>query len=134
MRPLLQFAVDGREHTQAEALEALATQFGLTPEERRALLPSGTQPVFYNRVHWARSYLKHAGLLESTGRGRFRITPLGQDVLANAPPRIDDAFLMRFPDFTRFHQSPVPRKPELRTSRPAIWLFQARPEFFDLKR
>jgi restriction system protein len=77
MLPLLQLASDHREHRHAATVEALADHFGLTPDERGALLPSGTQPVFYNRVHWARTYLKHAGLLESTGTGRFRITAAG---------------------------------------------------------
>jgi restriction system protein len=70
MLPMLKFAADGREHDNREALDALAEQFGLTPEERAQPLPSGKQSLFDNRAQWARSYLKHAGLLASTGRAK----------------------------------------------------------------
>src|SRR3954451_4234743 len=88
MLPLLQLASDRQEHRHAATVDTLADHFRLTPDERAALLPSGTQPVFYNRVHWARTYLKHAGLLESTGTGRFRITEAGVTALAANPSRI----------------------------------------------
>jgi restriction system protein len=103
MLPLLRFAGDGQEHTHAHAVATLADEFRLTPDERSALLPSRTQPIFYNRVHWARTYLRHAGLLESTGLGKFRITGAGLDVLKAKPHRIDNRFLTRFPQFNQFH-------------------------------
>ncbi len=69
MLPLLQLASDGREHKFSQAVEELADEFNLSTEERNELLPSGSQAVFNNRVGWARSYLKQAGLLESPKRG-----------------------------------------------------------------
>ena len=57
MLPFLQFASDGNEHAMSEAREALAEQFRLMGEERTALLPSGRQAVFDNRVAWAKVYL-----------------------------------------------------------------------------
>lgn len=62
MRPLLEQMADGREHPNQETLEALAQQFGLSADERAELLPSGKQPVFVNRVAWAKSHLKGAGI------------------------------------------------------------------------
>jgi restriction system protein len=117
MLPLLKMAGDRGEHELREAIERLADQFGLTPEEGRRLLPSGTQPVFANRVGWARTYLKKAGLLESTGRGRFRITRRGLDVLRTNPQRIDAKFLKRFPEFVEFQRARPKAKPEQRTRR-----------------
>jgi restriction system protein len=64
MLPLLKIAADGKVHTKREALNLLAEQFGLTEEERKELLPSGHQAVFDNRLSWARTYLKKAGLIE----------------------------------------------------------------------
>src|SRR6478609_7440103 len=61
MRPLLEFGADGREKNINEAIRHLADRFGLTPEEREQLLPSGKQPILANRVHWARTYLDKAG-------------------------------------------------------------------------
>ena len=57
MLPLLRFAGDRQEHSLRETIDALAEEFALTDEERKALLPSGQQQVFDNRVGWARTYL-----------------------------------------------------------------------------
>ena len=102
MLPLLRIASDGREHSMREAVEHLAGQFHLTDEERRELLPSGQQPTFDNRAHWARTYLKAARLLDSPRRGYFKITPRGIDVLAKRPDRIDVNFLNQFKEFLEF--------------------------------
>lgn len=102
MLPLLGFYADGREKTFRETVEALAEGFQLSDEERREMLPSGQQEVFANRVGWARTYLKKAGLIESPRRGISRITQRGLDVLTERPDRIDANYLERFPDFKDF--------------------------------
>lgn len=111
MLPVLAFMGDGQEKTLRETIEALADQFGLTPEERRELLPSGLQPVFDNRVGWARTYLKKAGLLQSPRRGVVQITERGQGVLARKPERVDVKFLRQFPEFVEF-QRPAKKEPK----------------------
>ena len=99
MLPLLELIGDEQEHSVGQTVEELASHFGLTDAERTELLPSGKQERFHNRVAWARSYLKMASLLDNTGRGRFRITARGRDVLHSHPERIDIKYLMRFPEF-----------------------------------
>lgn len=108
MLPLLKLAGDGLTHSKREAVSVLAEQFGLTADERKELLPSGNQEVFDNRVGWARTYLKKAGLIEYVQRGQFRITQRGRDVLARNPSRIDVAFLRQFPEFLEFHRPTRP--------------------------
>jgi restriction system protein len=102
MLPLLELAGDRSEHSLREAIEALADQFDLTDEERRELLPSGRQATFDNRVGWARTYMKKAGLLRSPKRGHFQITERGLEVLGENPTEISAAFLRRFPEFVEF--------------------------------
>ena len=102
MLPLLQLAADQKEHLLSEAYEVLAQQFNLTEEERTALLPSGKQSRFENRVGWARTYLKKAELLDSVGRGKFRITSRGLDVLKTKPSSISRDFLTQYPEFREF--------------------------------
>ena len=63
MLPLLELAGDGKERSLADTRATLAEVLGVSEEERRELLPSGTQPVFNNRVAWASVYLQWAGLL-----------------------------------------------------------------------
>lgn len=102
MLPLLQFAGDQQEHSLREAYDKLADYFDLSPDERKELLPSGQQEVFHNRVSWARTYLKKAGLLESTRRGHIRITDLGLNVLGQNLNRIDYRYLEQYEEFRAF--------------------------------
>jgi restriction system protein len=105
MLPILRLASDGKEHTLAEAREALAAQFHLSVEDRAELLPSGRQRRLDNRVTWAKVYLDHAGLLRSPRRGRFQITERGRTVLQDDPSRIDIPFLEQFEEFREFRRA-----------------------------
>jgi len=102
MLPILRLAADGQEHRFRDAVERLAIEFNLSDVERGELLPSGTAPLFDNRVGWARTYLKQAGLLRSARRGMFQITDLGKSLLAENPGYIDAALLDRYDDFRAF--------------------------------
>ena len=102
MLPLLRMASDKEEHVFREAVDTLASEFNLTDEERRELLPSGQQEVFSNRVGWARTYMKKAGLLETPRRGRLKISQRGLDVLAQNPQKINVTFLDQFKEFQEF--------------------------------
>ena len=55
--PLLLLASDGKILSVRDAIETLSNQFNLSEEERKALLPSGTQRIVDNRISWARTYL-----------------------------------------------------------------------------
>jgi restriction system protein len=102
MLPLLRYSEDQKEHSLREAIETLADNFQLTEEERKELLASGQQAIFGNRVGWARTYLKKAGLLENTKRGFFKITSRGLDVIKQGPKEINVKFLDQFPEFVEF--------------------------------
>ncbi|MBF8290995.1 MAG: restriction endonuclease, partial [Chloroflexi bacterium] len=102
MLPVLMIASDGEIHAADEAIEALASEFKVTAEERNEPLPSGRGLLFYNRVHWALTYLRQARLLESAGRAKFKITARGQDVLQSKPSVLDRKFLTQFAEFRAF--------------------------------
>ncbi len=102
MLPLLKLTADQQEHSLREAIDYLALEFELSEQEKQELLPSGKQPVFDNRVGWARTYLKKAGLLESTKRGFCQITSRGIEVLSQDFKSIDVKFLHQFPEFVDF--------------------------------
>ncbi|MEA2045718.1 MAG: restriction endonuclease [Euryarchaeota archaeon] len=108
MLPLLKFIGDGQEHNNHEIADALALQLGLTDEEREEMLPSGRQTRFGNRAAWAKAYLKMASLLESTGRGRCRITYRGLSVLKDDPPNINIKFLKQFPGYLEHRRGSTP--------------------------
>lgn len=104
MLPLLKYAADNKEHKLADAEEDLSDQFGLTAEERKELLPSKTQEVIFNRIGWARTYMKKAGLLEDTRRGVFKITERGQAVLGENLERLSTKYLRKFDEFNEFQK------------------------------
>jgi len=105
MLPLLKHLADGADRGNQDTLQALKALFGLTDAEFHEMLPSGQQPVFTNRVAWAKSYLKRAGLIESRARGVYRITDAGRTVLKNPPPEIKIPFLGQFEAFAGFRSS-----------------------------
>ncbi len=96
---------DGQEHKYRDLIEKLAIEFQVTDEERKELLASGNQAIFDNRVGWAKTYLKKAGLLDSPKRATFVITDLGRQTLANKPDRIDAKYLRQFPAFLEFQNA-----------------------------
>lgn len=101
MEPVLRAASKGQVRI-GDVVDTIALQFSLSDDERAELLPSGKQTVIANRVHWAKTYLKQAGLVEPTRRGHFRITARGLSALAAPTPKIDNAFLKGFPEFLEF--------------------------------
>ncbi len=102
MLPLLRLCADGKDHSKHDAVPALVRDFSLSQADLEELLPTGRQGRFDNRVGWAKSYLKQAGLLAITGRGVFRITARGSATLLESPARIDIKYLERFPEFQAF--------------------------------
>ncbi len=99
MLPLLEFLEDKVEHNLQELIKKISDKFELNEEERKELLPSGNQAIINNRVGWARTYLKKAGLLESPKRANFIITDKGLEILKSKPDKINIAFLKKLPKF-----------------------------------
>lgn len=93
MLPLLRHLQNGDSHSFASVVEAMSKEFLLTDEEMAIQLPSGRAPLFYNRVAWAKTYLKRAGLVEQVKRGELHISPSGQAELAKRPVKIDLRYL-----------------------------------------
>ncbi len=102
MLPLLRLLSDGKEWTNADIYKELLSILALSEEDAQQLLPSGKMPIFVNRVAWAKTHLKQAGLVSSVRRGVYKVTDLGRSVLKDHPQKIDIRFLMQFPDFCRF--------------------------------
>lgn len=102
MLPLLKIISDDKVYRFRNLIDALSTEFQLSEEEQKELLPSGQQPIFDNRVGWANTYLKKAGLIKSEKRGYLQITELGQKILADNPPKINVKFLRQFQGFKEF--------------------------------
>jgi len=120
MRPVLECAAKG-EVRIGDVVEQLSLSMRLAPEEKLALLPSGRQTTFANRVHWAKSYLKQAGLVASTRRAYFKITERGKAALAQNDRPINSSYLEQFSDFQAFRE-------RVREDEPAVSMSAASPE------
>ena len=101
MLPVLRSAESG-EVKISDVIARLADECELSAAERAQLLPSGRITLFANRVHWAKTYLKQAGLIIPTRRAHFRLTERGQKALASGLTRIDNRYLAQFPEFQEF--------------------------------
>ena len=102
MLPFLTAMSDGQVHRATDVGKLLASQFNMSDAEMSERIPSGQSTIFENRIGWARTYLKKAGLIEPVLRGQYRITPRGFEVLKSKPSRIDAALLKQFPEFIEF--------------------------------
>jgi restriction system protein len=82
MQPVLQaLAETSGDMTFVPLMKSVGSQLGLTAKELSERLPSGSDTVFANRLHWALAYLERSGAVEEW-RGHCRpVTPE-----AKAPP------------------------------------------------
>lgn len=86
VEPILRFLADRPQGAPArEAHEAAADALGIDEQDRRMLLPSGSQAVFRNRAGWAHDRLKRAGLSESPRRGVWKLTVEGRKFVEAHP-------------------------------------------------
>jgi len=104
MLPLLKLTKDGKEHSLKHATDELAKEFNLSEAELAEMLPSARKTRFYDRVGWAGTYLRKAGLLEAPRRGWFQVTKRGLEVLKTPPEKINVNFLEQFDEFIQFRE------------------------------
>ncbi|MBA3323008.1 MAG: restriction endonuclease [Pyrinomonadaceae bacterium] len=106
--PMLELLSDGKPHQVQGLITALADRFKLSEVERAELLPSGKDRRFNNRVGWARTHLKKAGLIEYVQSGVYHLSERGRAVLSERPAKIDLHFLDRYEEHREFRR-PKPR-------------------------
>lgn len=116
MLPLLTVLGDRQIHKASELRMKIAGHFKLSESDRNEMLPSGTQLKLDNRVHWAISYLKHAGVLIYPSRGYCMITDDGMQLLSNPPEAINIKYLRRFPVFQQWQDLSKPNKRKLEST------------------
>lgn len=102
MFPILQVLYDGNQHGRKEIYEQVAIITKLTQEQMEDILPSQTEPTYINRISWAITYLKKAGLVQCPVRARFVITPDGKEIVDKNITQIDTKYLRKYPSFVAF--------------------------------
>ncbi|HCR85711.1 MAG TPA: restriction endonuclease, partial [Alphaproteobacteria bacterium] len=80
MKPILEFASECKQDFfRLDPVNNIAKLFKLSEEEEKQRIPSDAFTVLESRVGWAVTYLYKSGLLERTGRGRYKITDIGKE-------------------------------------------------------
>lgn len=79
--PALEWLADGRARHVRDFEAPLARHFELGEDELGQMYPSGNGPVFFDRIGWALSYLKLAGLVTKPKWGVYQINDAGRRVL-----------------------------------------------------
>lgn len=108
-RSILEVLSDGQIHDSKETIAYCADKFHLTDEDKAEMLQSGRQTVLVNRVGWARTYLKKAGLINSPSRGHYQITSIGRNALNDNNIVIDNHYLSQFQGYQKFKKRSEPK-------------------------
>lgn len=125
--PVLRALRDGQTLHVRDIRQSCIRDMSMSKETLEERLPSQRQATVENRINWAITYLKKAGLLCSTSRGYCRITPQGVQVL-NSGDVVDLRYLRRFPAFVEFlgaHMKPQVDTPSSEPDTPVETLEEA---------
>lgn len=101
MRPVLECA-RSQPRKISDVVEEISDRLELSVEERQQMLPSGKQTTIANRVHWARSYMKQAGLVRNIKRGWYELTDRGRSVVDDPTISVNSRYLEQFDEFQEF--------------------------------
>lgn len=101
MPTIIQYLGDGSTHSLKELTEYCANEFKLSEQDRTETISSG-QNKLHNRVGWAKSYLKKAGLLSSPKRAHFCLSDEGMKAFQKGVNCVTLEYLSQFDSFNEF--------------------------------
>lgn len=118
MLPLLRATSrEGTLHIR-EAYRQMSAHFHLSKEQEDLLLPSGKQATYQNRIGWAATFMKKAGLLVRPQRGYLAITDQGKRLLDTGKTSLSVDDLRAYPEFNEFHPTIQQKSEEERKNLP----------------
>lgn len=91
---------DGKTYNSKEIRSCCAEKIGLTEADKAELTSSGI-PRYQDRISWAVTYLKKAGLITSEQRGQYRLTEAGISIFSRGDEITLD-YLSSFESFREF--------------------------------
>ena len=120
MLPILQYFSDGKPRNSKELYADMAEYYKMTEEDLKIKVPSGVMGLFKNRIAWAVSYLKNAGLLFYPQRRVYQITELGKDILTRGLTHINIPYLKTLEPFQQWQAKSVEKESRISTSTPTV--------------
>ncbi len=94
---------DGKQHDIKEIREKVAQMKQITENDLKETLNSG-KCKYFNRIGWTATYLKKAGLIDSSRRGIFNITSEGNKII-KIGKKIDNQLLLNYESFEKFKEA-----------------------------
>ncbi len=101
-RLILESLQDGKVHHWRDCIPYIVQKLKLTAEDCQVMLTSGRRPMLDDRVQWAVTYVRQAGLLEYPRRGYCKLSDEGRRVLNDTTLELNNAYLMRYDAFAKF--------------------------------
>ena len=105
MFPILKCLYDGKQYHKKKICEKMIEVFNLTQEQLDERLPSQAEPTYINRVGWAITYMKKAGLIDSPSRACYVITNEGKKLVDNNVTNLNTKYLRSYPSFVEFQKT-----------------------------
>ena len=102
MFPVLKILADETIKTKKTIALAIIDYFGFKDTDLNETLPSQSQPTYLNRMGWAITYLKKAGLIISPSRACFKITDEGKKIVEQNIINLDAKYLRKYESFLAF--------------------------------
>lgn len=94
LRPILELALR-EEVTRKTATAAMIREMGLSDEEAKSRIPSGSTTYIHNRTGWAMSHLYKGGLISKVAKHTYRGTDKGREFLSTHQGPITPADLKK---------------------------------------
>lgn len=94
---VLRYLSDGAVREISDIRQSVMDLAELPPDERAERVPSGELRAA-NRISWAVSSLARVGAIERPARARYRMAPLGTELLSQFPEGIEGTALKAFAD------------------------------------
>ena len=101
LAPVLKHINDGKEYTTNNIVKEVRDKYfpNMTDEEKERTLNSGRN-IFFDRLHWAVTYLNKSGLVNRTKRGVIQVTEEGEKMSKKDDITLDD--LCKYESYQEF--------------------------------
>lgn len=101
MPSIIRCLADGDMHTLKQLVEFCSDEMSLSDTDKAETLSSG-ENTLHNRVSWAKTYLKKAGLIQSPRRACFSLTDEGRKAFDKGADCVTLKYLEQFDAFVAF--------------------------------
>lgn len=107
MPSIIRCLADGEMHTLKQLVEYCSDEMKLSDADKAETLSSG-ENTLHNRVSWAKTYLKKAGLIQSPKRACFTLTDEGRKAFDKGADCVTLKYLSQFDSFVAFKGKAAP--------------------------